>query len=110
MYCRGIDRRWPSDRAADQGVIEGCGIASSFQHENSSGKFICTNDQDAKGTIDQIIYRARVRSADRLLFKPKDRVDFAAAPLTAGSNGLSGAVSGLSVHFTAGSSQVMHWR
>src|SRR5207244_2617727 len=68
----------------------------------------CGNDLDAKGTKDQIIYQKRVRSADRLLFKPKDRVDFAAPP-TAGSNG-SGAVSGLSVHFTAGSSQLMHCR
>jgi hypothetical protein len=28
MYCRGIDRRRPSDRAHHQGVIEACGIAS----------------------------------------------------------------------------------
>jgi hypothetical protein len=85
-------------------------LSQSFHHENSSGKFICTNDLDAKGTKDQIICQGRVRSADRLLFKPKDRVDFAAAPPTAGSNGLSGAVSGLSAHFTAGSSQLMHCR
>jgi hypothetical protein len=71
---------------------------------------ICTNDLDAKGTKDQIIYQRRARSADRLLFKPKDRVGFASASPTAGSNGLSGAVSGLSAHFTAGSSQLMHWR